>query len=127
MLGALSKIEKLLDHGEKIELVVDKTENLRFQEDSFQHQGRQLRRKLWLQSVKIKLAMFSITFFFIPVMTSTKFEAPENWKQEMSLELALENAKHSVLDELGMFDGYDPKGYLDCYEEELELQGMPTE
>ncbi|MCO5570716.1 hypothetical protein L7F22_024444 [Adiantum nelumboides] len=65
MLGALSKIEKLLDHGEKIELVVDKTENLRFQEDSFQHQGKQLRRKLWLQSVKIKLAKFSITFLFI--------------------------------------------------------------
>ncbi|MCO5574941.1 hypothetical protein L7F22_028736 [Adiantum nelumboides] len=65
MLGALSKIEKLLDRGEKIELVVDKTENLRFQADNFQHQGRQLPRKLWLQSVKIKLAMFSITFLFI--------------------------------------------------------------
>ncbi|MCO5612140.1 hypothetical protein L7F22_066402 [Adiantum nelumboides] len=70
MLGALSKIEKLLDRGEKIELVVDKTENLRFQADSFQHQGKQLRRKLWLQNVKIKLAMFSITFLFISCLAT---------------------------------------------------------
>ncbi|MCO5550145.1 hypothetical protein L7F22_003627 [Adiantum nelumboides] len=50
----IENIEKLLDRGEKIELLVDKTENLRFQADSFQRQGRQLRRKMWLQSVKIK-------------------------------------------------------------------------
>ncbi|KAI5066905.1 hypothetical protein GOP47_0017433 [Adiantum capillus-veneris] len=64
----IENIEKLLDRGEKIELLVDKTENLRFQADSFQRQGRQLRRKMWLQSVKIKLAMFGITFIFILII-----------------------------------------------------------
>lgn len=64
----IENIEKLLDRGEKIELLVDKTENLRFQADSFQRQGRQLRRKMWLQSVKIKLAMFGITFLFILII-----------------------------------------------------------
>ncbi|GKU91534.1 hypothetical protein SLEP1_g5396 [Rubroshorea leprosula] len=46
---------QVLDRGEKIELLVDKTENLQFQADSFQRQGRQLRRKMWLQSLQMKL------------------------------------------------------------------------
>lgn len=51
----MDNIEKVLDRGEKIELLVDKTENLQFQADSFQRQGRELRRKMWLQSLKVKL------------------------------------------------------------------------
>ena len=73
-----------MDRGERIELLVDKTENLQFQvhaipwlvlkaglggpcnnvpvtlyvimqADSFQRQGRELRRKMWLQNLKVKL------------------------------------------------------------------------
>ncbi|KAI3864984.1 hypothetical protein MKW92_008025 [Papaver armeniacum] len=51
----MDNIEKVLDRGEKIELLVDKTENLQFQADSFQRQGRQLRRKMWLQNFQMKL------------------------------------------------------------------------
>ncbi|KAL8233244.1 hypothetical protein R6Q57_003022 [Mikania cordata] len=51
----MDNIEKVLDRGEKIELLVDKTENLQFQADSFQRHGRQLRRKMWLQNVHMKL------------------------------------------------------------------------
>ncbi|XP_061363972.1 vesicle-associated membrane protein 727 isoform X3 [Gastrolobium bilobum] len=51
----MDNIEKVLDRGEKIELLVDKTENLQFQADSFQRQGRQLRRKMWLQNLQMKL------------------------------------------------------------------------
>ncbi|KAK0593193.1 hypothetical protein LWI29_032642 [Acer saccharum] len=51
----MDNIEKVLDRGERIELLVDKTENLQFQADSFQRQGRQLRRKMWLQSFKVKV------------------------------------------------------------------------
>jgi len=78
-----------LDRGERIELLVDKTENLSFQvhaipwlvlkailgdlggpcnnvlvslyvimqADSFQRQGRELRRKMWLQNLKVKLVL----------------------------------------------------------------------
>ncbi|XP_028799366.1 vesicle-associated membrane protein 727 [Neltuma alba] len=53
----IDNIEKVLDRGEKIELLVDKTESLQFQADSFQRQGRQLRRKMWLQSLQMKLMM----------------------------------------------------------------------
>ncbi|CAA6667591.1 unnamed protein product [Spirodela intermedia] len=48
----MDNIEKVLDRGEKIELLVDKTESLQFQADSFQRQGRQLRRKMWLQNLR---------------------------------------------------------------------------
>ncbi|WOL18544.1 vesicle-associated membrane protein [Canna indica] len=51
----MDNIEKVLDRGEKIELLVDKTENLQFQADSFHRQGRQLRRKMWLQNLRFKL------------------------------------------------------------------------
>ncbi|KAI3836786.1 hypothetical protein MKW98_005119 [Papaver atlanticum] len=51
----MDNIEKVLDRGEKIELLVDETENLQFQADSFQRQRRQLRRKMWLQSFQMKL------------------------------------------------------------------------
>nr|GMD57319.1 vesicle-associated membrane protein 727 [Ipomoea batatas] len=51
----MDNIEKVLDRGERIELLVDKTENLQFQADSFQRHGRQLRRKMWLQSLQMKL------------------------------------------------------------------------
>ncbi|KAL7228413.1 hypothetical protein ACSBR2_007183 [Camellia fascicularis] len=51
----MDNIEKVLDRGEKIELLVDKTENLQFQADSFQRQGRQLRRKMWLKNLQMKL------------------------------------------------------------------------
>nr|GEY91704.1 vesicle-associated membrane protein 727 [Tanacetum cinerariifolium] len=49
----------VLDRGEKIELLVDKTENLQFQADSFQRQGRSLRRKMWLQNLQMKLMQLS--------------------------------------------------------------------
>lgn len=51
----MDNIEKVLDRGEKIELLVDKTESLQFQADNFQRHGRQLRRKMWLQSLQMKL------------------------------------------------------------------------
>eukprot|EP00850_Spirogloea_muscicola_P012899 SM000085S23249 [mRNA] locus=s85:183998:185686:- [translate_table: standard] len=56
----MDNIEKVLDRGEKIELLVDKTENLRFQADNFQRQGRQLRSKMWWQNMKIKLVILAI-------------------------------------------------------------------
>ncbi|KAB5539097.1 hypothetical protein DKX38_016630 [Salix brachista] len=53
--GAYFNEFQVLDRGERIELLVDKTENLQFQADSFQRQGRELRRKMWLQNLKVKL------------------------------------------------------------------------
>ncbi|KAG6628730.1 hypothetical protein I3843_14G034900 [Carya illinoinensis] len=64
----MDNIEKVLDRGERIELLVDKTENLQFQADSFQRQGRQLRRKMWLQNLQMKLMVGGAIFFVIVIL-----------------------------------------------------------
>ncbi|KAG5556967.1 hypothetical protein RHGRI_007271 [Rhododendron griersonianum] len=64
----MDNIEKVLDRGEKIELLVDKTENLQFQADSFQRQGRQLRRKMWLQSLQMKLTVGGVILVVIVIL-----------------------------------------------------------
>jgi len=50
----MDNIEKVLDRGEKIELLVDKSDALRFQADNFHKTGRQLRRKMWCENMKMK-------------------------------------------------------------------------
>ncbi|KAM7254948.1 hypothetical protein ACFE04_013201 [Oxalis oulophora] len=56
----MENIEKVLDHGEKIELLVDKTEDLRSQAYDFRSQGTKMKRKMWVQNMKIKLIVFGI-------------------------------------------------------------------
>jgi vesicle-associated membrane protein 72 len=64
----MDNIEKVLDRGEKIELLVDKTENLRSQADNFQRQGKQLRRKMWFQNFKVKLIVLAIIIVIILII-----------------------------------------------------------
>ncbi|PON70302.1 Synaptobrevin [Trema orientale] len=64
----MDNIEKVLDRGERIELLVDKTENLQFQADSFQRQGRQLRRKMWLQNLQMKLMIAGAVLVLIVIL-----------------------------------------------------------
>ncbi|KAK1355933.1 vesicle-associated membrane protein 722 [Heracleum sosnowskyi] len=64
----MENIEKVLDRGEKIELLVDKTENLRSQAQDFRTGGQQLRRKMWLQNMKIKLIVFGIIIALILII-----------------------------------------------------------
>ncbi|KAG6510167.1 vesicle-associated membrane protein 727-like [Zingiber officinale] len=61
----MDNIEKVLDRGEKIELLVDKTQSLQFQADDFQRHGRQLRRRMWLQSLRFKLMVAVIALAVI--------------------------------------------------------------
>ncbi|CDO99425.1 unnamed protein product [Coffea canephora] len=56
----MENIEKVLDRGEKIELLVDKTENLRSQAQDFRQQGTKMKRKMWVQNMKIKLIVAGI-------------------------------------------------------------------
>ncbi|XP_042457919.1 vesicle-associated membrane protein 721-like [Zingiber officinale] len=64
----MENIEKVLDRGEKIELLVDKTENLRSQAQDFRQQGTQIRRKMWLQNMKIKLIVLGIIIALILII-----------------------------------------------------------
>eukprot|EP00877_Chromochloris_zofingiensis_P007989 jgi/Chrzof1/3443/Cz12g25180.t1 len=51
----VENIEKVLERGERIELLVDKTDDLRFQAEKFQKSGRQLRNKMWWANLKMKI------------------------------------------------------------------------
>ncbi|XP_059625139.1 vesicle-associated membrane protein 721-like [Cornus florida] len=61
----MENIEKVLDRGEKIELLVDKTENLHHQAQDFRNTGTKIRRKMWLQNMKIKLIVLGILIALI--------------------------------------------------------------
>lgn len=56
----VENIEKVLERGEKIELLVDKTEDLRNQAEQFQKKGRQLRNKMWWQNCRMKLLVLLV-------------------------------------------------------------------
>ncbi|ESW12565.1 hypothetical protein PHAVU_008G123800 [Phaseolus vulgaris] len=64
----MENIEKVLDRGEKIELLVDKTENLRSQAQDFRQQGTKIRRKMWFQNMKIKLIVLGIIIALILII-----------------------------------------------------------
>ncbi|XP_056173465.1 vesicle-associated membrane protein 721-like [Syzygium oleosum] len=67
----MEDIEKVLDRGEEFELLVDKTEDLRSPAQDVRQQGNQMRRKLWLRNLKIKLIVLGtiVTLILIKVLT----------------------------------------------------------
>ncbi|KAL1188774.1 putative vesicle-associated membrane protein [Cardamine amara subsp. amara] len=67
----MENIEKVLDRGEKIELLVDKTENLRSQAQDFRTQGTKLKRKMWFDNMKIKLIVLGIILVLILIIVLT--------------------------------------------------------
>jgi vesicle-associated membrane protein 72 len=64
----MENIEKVLDRGEKLEVLVDKTESLRYQADQFQKSGKALRNKMWWQNIKMKLLVGLIVAIVIVVI-----------------------------------------------------------
>ncbi|KAK7355362.1 hypothetical protein VNO80_14617 [Phaseolus coccineus] len=64
----MENIEKVLDRGEKIEMLVDKTDNLRSQAQDFRTQGTKVKRKMWVQNMKIKLIVFGIVVALFLIM-----------------------------------------------------------
>ncbi|CAH9124499.1 unnamed protein product [Cuscuta epithymum] len=64
----MGNIEKVLDRGEKIELLVDKTENLRSQAQDFKKQGTAVKNKLWFENMKIKLIVMAIIIALILII-----------------------------------------------------------
>ncbi|KAJ6687026.1 SYNAPTOBREVIN LONGIN-LIKE DOMAIN PROTEIN-RELATED [Salix purpurea] len=64
----MENIEKVLDRGGKIELLVDKTENLRNQAQEFRQTGTQIKRKMWWQNMKIKMIVLAILIVLILII-----------------------------------------------------------
>ncbi|KAL5702498.1 hypothetical protein ACHQM5_027711 [Ranunculus cassubicifolius] len=53
-------IDKVLDRGEKLEVLVVKAEDLGAQANQYRIQGTQVKRKMWLANMKIKLIVLGI-------------------------------------------------------------------
>merc|ERR1711971_668028 len=53
----VANVETLMDRGERLELLVDKTENLSQHSVSFRRAGRQIRRQYWWENTKMKIAV----------------------------------------------------------------------
>ena len=51
---------QVLERGERIEVIVDKTEDLQNQADQFRRQGRDLRNRMWWQNMKVKLLVAAV-------------------------------------------------------------------
>ncbi|KAJ6702279.1 SNARE PROTEINS [Salix koriyanagi] len=87
----MENIEKVLDRGEKIELLVDKTENLRSQAQDFRQQGTKMRRKMWLQNMKIKL----IVLVFLIYMEYTGSSAGQGPSTKASSKLNSDGSENT--------------------------------
>jgi Synaptobrevin len=58
---------QVLERGERIEVLVDKTEDLQAQAERFQVQGRNLRAKMWWQNMKVK-ALVAIAIVVVVIL-----------------------------------------------------------
>jgi len=56
----IQNIDKVLDRGEKIDLLVDQSENLNQHANEFRKKATEVRRKLWWQNCKYKLLLFFV-------------------------------------------------------------------
>mmetsp|Transcript_19649 Transcript_19649/g.59428 ORF Transcript_19649/g.59428 Transcript_19649/m.59428 type:complete len:220 (+) Transcript_19649:184-843(+) len=74
----MKNIENVLERGEKIELLVDKTDNLRFQADKFHKTGKQLRSKMWWQNMRMKIVVVIAVLVLILVIFLLGCFAPAN-------------------------------------------------
>ncbi|KAN0000335.1 hypothetical protein ACTFIZ_000776 [Dictyostelium cf. discoideum] len=68
--GALTDaIEKTIHRGEKIEVIVDKTERLQSESFIFKNNSVALKRKLWWQNKKLAIAIGLVVCILIAVIT----------------------------------------------------------
>ncbi|CAL5066206.1 unnamed protein product [Urochloa decumbens] len=64
----LDNIEKTLGRGETLSELQDKTADLRSQAQEFKKQGVKIRRKTWLQNMKIKLVVLGILLLLVVIV-----------------------------------------------------------
>lgn len=64
----LDNIEKTLGRGEKLSELQDKTSDLHSQAQEFKKQGVKIRRKTWLQNMKIKLVVLGILLLLVIIV-----------------------------------------------------------
>merc|ERR1711937_956937 len=66
----VQNIEKVLDRGERIELLVDKTENLNAAAVKFKKQSAQLQKRMWWKNMKLYLIVAVVLVIIILIIVS---------------------------------------------------------
>lgn len=64
----MENIEKVIDRGQQIDVLVTRTEHLNDQAADFRQQGTLVRRKMWYQNMKMKLIVLGIIVALILVI-----------------------------------------------------------
>jgi len=64
----VNNIEKVLERGEKIEVLVDKTEDLNQQSASFKSKGQKLKMKMWWKNAKLCCILICIVAVILAVI-----------------------------------------------------------
>ena len=67
----VDNIEQVLARGERLEALVDKTDDLRSQADRFQRTGAALRRRMWWNNVKVWALIAGLVLGLILVIALT--------------------------------------------------------
>ncbi|CCW62952.1 unnamed protein product [Phytomonas sp. EM1] len=70
---ALDNVERVLQRGQKIDDIVQATEDLQYQAQGFQRSSRELRNQLWWNTMKGKLVVGGIAAVFILLVLFTFF------------------------------------------------------
>mmetsp|Transcript_3252 Transcript_3252/g.8044 ORF Transcript_3252/g.8044 Transcript_3252/m.8044 type:complete len:232 (+) Transcript_3252:1-696(+) len=58
-------ISKVLERGERLEDVMDKSEKMKDTADAFRRKGKELRRKMWWQNTKFKLIIAAVVIVLL--------------------------------------------------------------
>lgn len=79
--GIMSRnIESLLERGERIDLLVDKTDRLGGSAHDFRIRGRNLRRQMWWKNVKLMVMLTVVVLFLIYLFVGFVFGLP-GWRK----------------------------------------------
>merc|ERR1719204_2249034 len=65
-----TNIDKVLQRGEKIELLVDKSDNLNAHANQFKSRAKTLKNRLWWQNVKMMIIIFLVVVMVIYVIAA---------------------------------------------------------
>uniref|UniRef100_A0A061S5R3 Vesicle-associated membrane protein 7 n=1 Tax=Tetraselmis sp. GSL018 TaxID=582737 RepID=A0A061S5R3_9CHLO len=64
----ITNIDKVLERGERIDTLEEKTDNLKFHANQFQRKGQDLRRRLWWDNMKMKAIFAGVILLVILVL-----------------------------------------------------------
>lgn len=70
---ALDNVERVIQRGQRIDDIVQATDDLQFQAQGFQRNSRDLRNQLWWNSMKGKLLIGGVAVIFILLVLFTFF------------------------------------------------------